>query len=101
MTNRELIAHIEKRPLAFISKYSLAELEAFISGYNFHRFEMGEHQHIDEDFKKFIDSWIYTKLDTTDKKGWKESILGSCNTEEEAFWRFFDLWNEYMTEHKS
>jgi hypothetical protein len=98
MTIRELIALIKKRPLNFVRHHSLTELEVFINGYSFHRGVMGETENLDEEYNRFIDSWIYYKLDVADKQGWKEAIAGSCNSEAEAFWRFFDLWNEYLAE---
>lgn len=96
MTNRELLALIERRPLTFVSQPSLSELEAFINGYNYHRFVSGELEHIDPDYKSFADSWIYSRLHVVDKKGWKEAILQSCESEEAAFRKFFDLWHEYI-----
>ncbi len=98
MTFRKLIALIEKRPLTFLSHCSLAELEAFINGYNFHKFVMGEVENIDEEFKEFIDSWIYSRIKIIEKQGWKEAILGSSKNEAEAFERFFELWNEFLSQ---
>lgn len=98
MTNRELIALIERRPLTFVSHHSLSELDAFINGYNYHRFVSGELENIDADYKRFVDSWIYSRLNVVDKKGWKEAILQSCESEEAAFRLFFDLWHEYIAQ---
>ena len=96
-TIKELISLIEKRPLAFVRHHSLFELEAFINGFNF-RGLAGDLTDIDEGYRKFTDSWIYSKLRVTAKQGWKEAIMGSCQSEAEAFQRFFDLWNEYLSE---
>ena len=95
-TVQELISLIEKRPLAFVRHRSLFELEAFINGFNYHRFT-GEPGNIDETYNEFIDSWIYSKFGIADKQGWTQAITESCQTEEEAFDKFFALWNEYLS----
>jgi hypothetical protein len=96
-TVKELISLIEKRPLAFVSHRSLSELEAFINGYNYRKFA-GELADIDKDYKEFVHSWIYFRLGIGVKQGWKEAIIGSCESETEAFEKFFDLWNEYSSQ---
>lgn len=97
ITFEEMISMIEKRPLAFISHHSLSELEAFISGYNYHRFVTGASDNMDGNYKKFISSWLYARLKIVDKQGWKEAIMRSCENEEDAFQKFFNLWHEYMS----
>jgi hypothetical protein len=52
---------------------------------------------IDETYKTFIHCWIYSKLGIVVKQGWKEAIMESCQSEEEAFDNFFALWNEYLS----
>lgn len=87
-----LLKKIKIRPGMYFGKPSITRLNIFIHGYNFAHVEEGKARRIDlDEFQGFIEA-IYSEKCSI---GWADIILEDCGDEEEAFWKFYELYGEF------
>lgn len=87
-----LLEKMKIRPGLYFGKPSITRLNIFIHGYNFAYVEEGKLQPIDlGEFQGFIEA-IYSEKRSL---GWADIILEDCGDEEEAFWKFYELFDEF------
>ena len=93
-----LINEIRKRPGLYLGKKSISLFGAFIHGYEecLRENEMTRDIRLHPDFYEFV----LEKYPTTLSIGWVGIILGQSSSEEEAFDKFFELYDEFQNRDK-
>ena len=89
-----LINEIRKRPGLYLGKKSISLFRAFIHGYEqcLSESEMTRDVRLHPDLYEFV----LEKYPTILSIGWVEIILGQSSSEEEAFDKFFVLYDEFQ-----
>ena len=86
---------VKKRPGLYIDYASIENLYAFLCGYYFARMDLKiPHTEQDTEFSGFQD-WIEEKYDVKTCHSWANIILRNSENNKAAFWKFFDLLEEY------
>jgi hypothetical protein len=94
----EAIRRIRERPQMFLVKGSLIELDAFLRGFCL-GLDMGrpveEFPHCSQlrDFQR----WLNIRTPGHIHKSWQDLLLTMVANDEEAFERFFVLWEEFLS----
>jgi hypothetical protein len=83
---------LRTRPGMFIGECSLTKLAAFIRGYSFALYELGEP---DGPLFEGFQNWVVQRLRVPNYHGWESAILKHCPSEAEAFKLFWELLDEY------
>ena len=92
----DLLKEIKKRPGMFLGHVSIKNFYMFLQGYYFARRDLQIPNTKQElEFNGFQD-WIQEKYDTTTCHSWASIILLNSEDDRTAFWKFFDLLNEYL-----
>ena len=90
----DLLQDIRKRPGLFLGKVSLELLNAFIGGCCCYCSKLnGCFPDFFYKFQRFIEN----RYQDQSEQGWWSIIRFSCNNDEEAFYKFFDLLDEFLT----
>ena len=92
----ELFELIKKRPGMYINRISVENLYVFLGGYFFARMDLKipyTQQAIE--FSGFQE-WIQEKYNTKTRNSWATIILLNSEDDKAAFWKFFDLLEEYL-----
>lgn len=97
----ELINWIKKRPLVFLTNYSIVELRAFLCGFNHCKCVMNLTEHPkcvagDPMLLQFRE-WVARKYNIEDQHSWMQIILFFSANEFYAldnFWLFMILWGD-------
>jgi hypothetical protein len=90
-----VLKKLRARPGMYIGEPSLTKLAAFLRGYDYAQFEF--HAASADPFFLSFQSWIEQRL-RTGYMGWDTAILGQCQSEAEAFERFWQLFDEYSAQ---
>ncbi|HEV3142307.1 MAG TPA: hypothetical protein VGZ47_00315 [Gemmataceae bacterium] len=93
---QELLAGLRSRPGMYIGKPSVTRLAFFLRGYDHAMWQMGQAK---TDLLAGFRDWIQKRYNST-KHSWEELILRESSNEEDAFRRFWTLWDEYQKESK-
>ncbi len=93
-----LLKKIESNPLLWLGKKDLERLRFFLSGYLTSEEDNGKIESTEffESFKKYFDS-IYG---LRSYYGYDGILRQECTSEEEAFNKFFELFNQFLEEKK-
>jgi hypothetical protein len=86
---------LRKRPGMYIGEPSLTKLAAFLLGYDCAFFDL-KGEPADPFFVSFQE-WIEQRLKIK-YQGWDKAILSECGSEAEGFDRFWELYDEYVTQ---
>ena len=96
-----LIEKIKKAPAMYLGRHSIICLQAFLSGYNIAKYEMGEQATEQErDFRDFP-KWIRGRFGVQTSQSWANIILFYSEDESKALDKFFELLNEFTSRHSS
>lgn len=97
MKKMRVLEEIRKRPGLYLGKKSLYLLKAYINGYTYGINEYNE----EKTYNYFLDfqSYVENRLSISKTPyGWDRIINSLCESEEEAFDKFFELYDEFMLE---
>ncbi len=95
----QLLWQIQQKPGLYIGEPSINELYMFLQGYNFARRELkivpsGE----ESEFREF-QFWLQKKFNLQTSQSWSQLILLTSLNEQEGFYRFFELLEEFRHKH--
>lgn len=88
-----LLYQIRKSPKIFLGQPSLDLLKAFVDGCICY---INERDHIFVDFLPGFQEFVQRKYKIVDDYSWKTIIQNETSSEEEAFYKFFDLLDEFF-----
>ena len=92
----KLFEQIKKRPGMFLGHVSIRNFNMFIGGYSCARMSLKLAPTEQElEFAGFQD-WIQEKYNVTACHSWAGIILLNSEDDKAAFWKFFDLLEEYL-----
>ena len=97
---RTIILHVEMRPMMYLRKCSIYELDAFIRNIVYGAYALGKTyaDTLDENsYWGYFSEWLGKKYDTS-STGWCQILMEQEQDEEVAFWRFFDDFRDYLEE---
>lgn len=94
-----LLQKIKDNPVMYLNEPSITNLRAFLDGYLSQRIHLGLDRDGagDEGFQE----WIQEKANTKLTQSWAGIILSLYRSEESAFYRFFDLFEEFLKRNNS
>ncbi len=97
----ELFEQIKKRPGMFFGHVSIKNFYIFLQGYSCAKtnFKISTTEQ-ELEFSGFQD-WIQEKYNTTTCHSWASIILLNSEDDKAAFWKFFDLLDEYLESVRS
>lgn len=87
-----LLSKIRARPALFLGKDSISLLAAFLDGFFHGRGGQGQ---FDSDVFVGFQEFIRTRFNMSSSHRWNDVILFFETDEARAFWRFFELFDEY------
>ncbi|MCV3212369.1 hypothetical protein OGM63_02290 [Plectonema radiosum NIES-515] len=88
-----LLQEIKDNPVVYIDKPSITCLHSFLNGYLDAPIYLGLDREI-SGFEGFKD-WIQERAKTKVCQSWSEIIIFGCGSERSAFYRFFELFEEF------
>ena len=91
----QLLKEIEQRPGVYLGKPSLLRLKHYIQGYSIclAKHGLGEEENFAFGFYPFVKQ----KYDALESQSWYGIIKNQCEGDEEkAFYKFFELFDEYL-----
>ena len=98
----ELIDWVRKRPLVFLTNYSIVELRAFLCGFNHCKCVMNKLENPEcvggDPVLLQFQQWVARKYNIEDNHSWMQIILFFSTNDACALNKFFELWDEFMTE---
>jgi len=86
---------IREKPGLYLGKPSLSLLFSFMCGYMIRQYEIfGDEQtsNLSKNFLRYIQD--YYEISET-SKNWCTIICENCSNEEEAFYKYYELWDEF------
>lgn len=94
-----ILQEIKQSPVMYLDKPSITRLHSFLIGYLDARTRLGLDQEGagDEGFQK----WVQERAKTNLSQSWAGIILSLCGSEESAFYRFFELFKEFLNQNNS
>ena len=97
----ELLERLKKRPGMFLGTSSITKLDMLLRGYNLARREVGIPP--SEQEREFVgfQSWVQEKYGIKSGQSWAKIILFYSIDEQEALWKFFEIFEEYLNRDKS
>jgi hypothetical protein len=94
-----LLRKIQKAPSMYLGQSSISCLQAFISGYNVAKYELGAGESSqDQDFQDFPD-WIRQKFNIQTSQSWASVLLFYSEDEQKALDLFFTVFEEFLQRH--
>jgi hypothetical protein len=93
-----LLSRLRDRPGMYIGEPSLTKLAAFLRGYDYARYELLAEP--GDPFFLSFQSWIEQRLQVKNR-GWDEAILQHAASERDGFNRFWELYDEYVTQSEN
>lgn len=97
----DLIGNIQKRPAMYLGQSSITHLRTFLSGYFFARRQLDASQTEQEKQFSNFQTWIQQKFNITSNQSWDKIILFFSPDEQTALKQFFDLFNEFASQHQN
>lgn len=98
---RSVILHVEMRPLMYLRRRSIYELDAFLRNIVYGAYALGKTyaDTLDENsYWGYFSEWLGKKYESTNSMGWCQILMEQEHDEEKAFWRFFDEFRDYLEE---
>ena len=92
----DLFKEVRKRPGMFLGHVSIKNLYMFLQGYFFARRDLQISDTKQEIEFYGFQEWIQEKYDTTKCHSWASIISLNSEDDKAAFWKFFDLLEEYL-----
>ena len=89
----ELLYNVKEKPLLYLGAYSLERLHAFISGCICYQYQK---EHIYIHFLPGFQNFVQDKFGVKQSYSWTSIISNNSDSEKEAFYRFFDLLDEFL-----
>jgi hypothetical protein len=94
---RKLLEVVKGRPLMYLPSKSITGLSTFISGAYFaQRMILGEDAGFEEDELSKFEKKVVEKYSIESNHSWPSILLFHAGNEEQAFDKFFELWEELM-----
>ncbi|MEH1831879.1 MAG: hypothetical protein V7L29_07360 [Nostoc sp.] len=93
-----LLQDIKENPVMYIDKPSITHLSSFVSGWYFSQINHFGFNPEGYPMQGF-DEWMQERAKTTVSRSWTEIILFLCRTERNAFYRFFEEYEQFL-KHK-
>jgi hypothetical protein len=94
-----LFEQIKENPSMYLDKPSITNLRSFLDGYLTSRFHLG----LDRECSgtKGFNEWMQERVKTNLSQSWAGIILSLCGSEESAFYRFFELFEQFLNRNDS
>jgi len=93
----EMLNKIHKKPGMYIGRASATDLFMFIVGYRTAREELGfEPTEKEMEFYGDFQSWLQKRYEVSTSGSWARIIEFYTNNEERAFYRFYELLDEFL-----
>ena len=89
----DLLQDIRKRPNLYLGEASLELLNAFIGGCSFYCLIVNGYY---PEFFPGFQEFVQTRYDIHTVHGWWSIIRSFCANDEEAFYKFFELLDEFL-----
>lgn len=99
----ELIRMIRRQPLMYLTNYSIKEFCAFLAGFNCCKIiisESPEYKSNNDLTLSYFRDWVAEKYDVEGRHSWMSILLFFHINESHALDKFFELWDEFLTEHE-
>ena len=91
---RELLLKIKVRPVMFLGESSLELLRVFLSGYILCKMETNDNVDYLYKFQQYVEH----KYSREGTEHFTQIIRSITSSDEEAFYKFFDLFDEFFSE---
>ena len=101
MELRNIILHVEMRPLVYLRKRSIYELDAFLKNIIYGGYALGKTyaDTLDENsYWGYFSEWLGRKYDSVVGMSWCQILMERTQNEERAFWEFFNEFRDYLEE---
>ncbi len=98
---RSVILHVETRPMMYLRKRSIYELDAFIKNIIYGGYVLGKTyaDTLDENsYWGYFSEWLAKKYESARSMGWCQILMEQEHDEEKAFDRFFEEFRDYLEE---
>ena len=98
---RSVILHVEMRPMMYLRKRSIYELDAFIKNIIYGGYVLGKTyaDTLDESsYWGYFSEWLAKKYESVSSMGWCQILMEQEQDEERAFERFFEEFRDYLEE---
>ncbi|MBE6022884.1 MAG: hypothetical protein E7231_06575 [Cellulosilyticum sp.] len=98
---RTVILHVEMRPMMYLRRRSIYELDAFLRNIVYGAYALGKtySDTLDENSHwGYFSEWLGKKYESAMSMGWCQILMEKEHDEEKAFWRFFDEFRDYLEE---
>ena len=98
---RSVILHVEMRPLVYLRKRSIYELDAFLRNIVYGGYALGKTyaDTLDENsYWGYFSEWLGKKYESANGMSWCQILMEQEHDEERAFNRFFDEFRDYLEE---
>ncbi|MBP3888923.1 MAG: hypothetical protein J6F30_14945 [Cellulosilyticum sp.] len=98
---RNVILHVETRPMMYLRKRSVYELDAFIKNIIYGSYVLGKTyaDTLDENsYWGYFSEWLAKKYESVRSMGWCQILMEQEHDEEKAFDRFFEEFRDYLEE---
>jgi hypothetical protein len=94
-TYYDLLEQIRRKPGLYLGSPSISNLYMFLHGYQFAHRQLGVSSSAQEQqFQKF-QPWLQQKFGIKTSQSWSQLILFHARDEQDAFERFFELFQEF------
>ena len=96
-----VILHVEKRPMMYLRKRSIYELDAFIKNIIYGGYVLGRTyaDSLDENsYWGYFSEWLAKKYTSAKSMSWCQILMEETHDEEKAFEIFFDEFRDYLEE---
>lgn len=90
-----LLERIKQKPGMYLGNCSITRLNMLLVGYSQARMELELPRTVQEQEFDQFQEWIQHKYNISDSKGWDSIILLNSTDEKEAFYKFFQLFDEF------
>jgi recombinational DNA repair protein (RecF pathway) len=94
----DLLENIKKRPKMYIGSLSITKLHMLLMGYSIGKMEENLNKIGEESKLQEFQQWIQDKYNVLASKSWATIILENSTNEEDAFNKFFELFNEFRNQ---
>lgn len=98
---RSVILHVETRPMMYLRKQSVYELDAFIKNIIYGGYVLGKTyaDSLDENsYWGYFSEWLGKKYESSRSMGWCQILMEQEQDEKKAFERFFEEFRDYLEE---